>query len=158
MICRREACTVFQRGAFVSIRRAPFDAAQFAELRHAIESVATSYPRTVSLLAFRLERAFPVAEHDLTDVHEFVKTLRAIDRHLAAQAIVLEFGGVRAAAMRALGRTVTRIVRPRGAIAFHDRLTEAATWLVPYARGVGAPDDLGEYVRSYREADRLLGP
>jgi hypothetical protein len=156
LIRRREGCTVFDRGAFVTIRRAPIDAQQIGELRRALESVVEAYPQIVTMFVFRLSSEYPIAEHHLTDFDESAKFMRAIDEHVAAHAIVLEFGGIRGAAMRILGRTVVQLVKPRAAFAFHERVTEAATWLLPYAREIGVVDDLGAYVRSYRDADRLL--
>lgn len=152
-----QGCSVLERGAIVSIRRAPIQGAEGANALRGIERAAALHPPgTVLLSVFRLSPRFPIAVETEMNLRELAETLRSIDRHLVANAVVLEFGGVRAAAMRLATRAVWSLARPRAVMSMHDRLSDAISWLLPHARAVGAPDDAATYVRLYRLAERGL--
>jgi len=159
LIERPEACTVLERGALVTVRRAVYDGAQLRELCDAVARVSPAHPRgLVKLMTLRLSPAFPIGLGFDSNLTELAETARALDRMIVAHAVVLEFTGVRATATRMIGRTVWTLARPRAAMAIFDRLTDAIAWLTPHARAVGALDDPARYVRCHREAERILGP
>lgn len=154
---RPESCLLQSGGALVAIRRAPLDRAQLADVRRAMdEAVSNHAGGLVMLSAFRLSPDFPLRPGVDTDLRELADTLRALDRALAASATVIEFGGIRGAAMRVASRTVWSLARPRAVMGHFERLSDAVAWLLPHARVIGAPDDAATYVRLYREADRIL--
>ena len=159
LIERPEACTVVERGALVTVRRAMYDGAQLRELCDAVARVAPSHPRgLVKLMTLRLSPAFPIGLDVESSLAEMADTARALDRMIVAHAVVLEYTGVRATATRVLGRTIWTLVRPRAAMAIFDRISDAVGWLAPMARTVGALDDPAAYMRCHREAERVLGP
>ena len=154
---RPEGAIAFDRGIHLAIHRAPIQGSRVAEVRAAVDRSAQLAPRgVVSINVFRLVPEFPI-DIDLADNQsELVALLRSIDRQFVACASIIEFGGVRGAVMRMVSRAVTTLARPRAAIRDFDTVTEGATWLRAYAERVGAPTDLGSYVRLYREVDRQL--
>lgn len=157
LVQRAEECVVFERGVVVSIHRAPVRGARLSEIRRAIDLVAPDHPRgLVMLSAFRLSPRFPLGPGFDDNVGELAETLRAIERSSAAIANVIEFGGVRAAAMRLASRAVRTLARPRCAMEQFDRLSDAVVWLRPHADRALGPIDPATYVRLYREADRIL--
>lgn len=154
---RREACTLLDRGALVGIRRAPIGNDELPELRLAFERASSAHPSgLVMLLAVRLSPEFPLAPGFDHNLRELADLLRLIDRVLVATAVVIEFGGIRASAMRAATQVVRALARSRGEMALFSRFFEAVDWLLPRARAVGAPDDVPTYLRLYRAADEVL--
>jgi hypothetical protein len=154
---RPESCLLMCRGALVAIRRAPLDSAQLEDARRAFAIAAEASPRGVVMLtAFRLSPEFPLHAGFDTNVAELAETLRIVGRSVVANASVVEFGGVRGAAMRVATRTVWALARPRAAMAQFERLSDAIGWLLPHAAAIGAADDAATYARLYREADHAL--
>jgi len=131
--------------------------AGLAEFREAVDTASKANPSGLVLLsAFRLDERFPLQFDFDADRETLAETLRAVDQKLNAIASVLEFGGVRAAAMRIASRAVWALARPSAKMGIFDSLTDAALWLSPHAREVDAPDELAAMVRTYRHADRAL--
>lgn len=152
-----KGCVVAQRGMVVVIRRAPVDARHVADLHRALAAAqGPGSGRVVMLTAYRLSPDFPIEVENTTSGPEYVPTLREMDRVVAAYAMVVEFGGVRAASLRAIARLVWVLARPRVVLGVFDRLTDAVSWIAPRAQEVGAPGDPREYVRLYRIADQIL--
>lgn len=154
---RPESALVWTGSALVAIHRALLDGPQLAEVRRAVDVAAAAQPDGLVLLtAYRLSPEFPLRPGFDTDLRELAETLRALDRVLAACATVIEFGGVRAAALRAASRAVLSLARPRAAMGYFDRISDAIPWLLPHAEAVGGPSDPAAYVRLYRAAERAL--
>ena len=152
-----KGCIVVQHGMVVVIRRAPVDARHVADLHRALESAqGPGSGRVVMLTAYRLSPDFPIEVENTTSGPKYVPTLREMDRAVAAYAMVVELGGVRAASLRAIARLVWALARPRAALGIFDRLTDAVSWLAPRGREIGAPGDSREYVQLYRIADQIL--
>ncbi len=150
-------CVLHERGALVTIRRAPFDAQSLAELGAVITEVASGNPRGIVMLtAYRLDRRFRLDLGLELEFPKYAEALRAVDRHVSACASVIEFDGVRAAFMRAAFRAVTRLARPTTALATFDGVVDAAQWLAPRGGAVGAAGDVASYVGAYRQVDREL--
>ncbi|UJR84581.1 hypothetical protein [Sandaracinus amylolyticus] len=157
LVDRPEASLVQLGGALVSIRRSPLRGARLVEAGRAIERAASASPRGLVLLtAFRLSRGHPIEPGFDANARELAETLRAVERLLVANAVLIEFDGMLATATRALVRTVWTLVRPRAAMGQFVRLSDAITWLLPHARSIGATDDPAAYVRLYRDAERRL--
>lgn len=157
LIRRPQTCVTFHRGAFVSIRRAMLDRADLGRFQEAVEATARDHEDGLVLLAaFRLDPRFPIRADFDPDVEGLADTLRALDRRFIAVASVLEFGGVRAAAMRVASRAVWAVVRPSPTMADFERVGEAAHWLAAQATAAGAPADPASYVRAYRATSRHL--
>jgi hypothetical protein len=150
-------CILLDRGALVAIQRATLDARGLAAFSALVKEVARSHPRGLVLLtAFRLDPRFRLDFGIEREIPTYIDALRTVDRHIAAIASVLEFGGVRSAFMRATATTVHVLARPRASLAMFDNLIDAAEWIAPRASVVGAPGDLASYVRAYRRVDREL--
>jgi len=152
-----KGCIVVQHGMVVVIRRAPVDAHHVADLHRALAAARRQGSgQVVMLTAYRLSPDFPIEVENTTSGPKYVPTLREMDRAVAAYAMVVELGGVRAASLRAIARLVWALARPRAALGIFDRLTDAVSWLAPRAQEVGAPGDPRELVRLYRIADQIL--
>ncbi len=152
-----EGCIAFDRGILLSVHRAPVFGARVGEVRRAIETAASLAPRgLVSIGVFRLSPEFPLGTGALSNVEELAGLLRAFERHAVAQATILDFGGMRAAAMKAMIRAIVAIARPRVALATFDRLTDAVTWVLPHAARARAPRDHAAYLRLYQTVERQL--
>jgi hypothetical protein len=150
-------CMILERGAVVTIRRALMDGRSLEESRRAFEIVHAAHPGGVAMLSvFRLDRRFPIDRAPDYNLSDIVATLRAVERVLGVTAVVLEFGGLRAAAMRAVSRTAWTLARLPSKLAFFDCLTDAAAWLELEGRAIGVQVDTAGYVTSYREASRTL--
>ena len=142
-------------GAVLGIRRAPVDGAYIEELHRALDADAGSEKR-VLLIAYRLSPDFPIELENTTGAKQWVPLLRELERSIAAYAMITEFGGVRAASMRAITRLAWSLARPRIELGTFWRLTDAVSWVAPRAQRVGALDDPAQLVRLYRTADRML--
>ncbi|MCZ7684165.1 MAG: hypothetical protein M5U28_37475 [Sandaracinaceae bacterium] len=152
-----EGCMLAYRGAVVGIRRAPVDARYLANLYRAVATASAAGPgKAVMMTAYRLSPDFPIDVTHTWEAEEYLAPLREIDRAVAAYAMLVEFGGLRAIGMRAVTRAVWSLARPRAALGTFDRLADAIAWLAPRAQLVGALDEPAEYVRLYRTADRIL--
>ncbi|AKF03040.1 hypothetical protein DB32_000189 [Sandaracinus amylolyticus] len=157
LVDRSEGSLVQLGSALVSIRRSPLRRARLVEAGRAIERAASAHPRGCVLLSvLRLSRGHPIEPGFDANARELAETLRAVDRVLVANAVVVEFDGMLAVATRALVRTVWALARPRASMAQFARMSDAITWMLPHARAIGAPDDAASYVRLYREAERRL--
>jgi hypothetical protein len=144
-------------GALVSVRRGAYTAAELEALRGALAAAAPAHPRGfVSLTTFRLDRTFPLAVEDATELGALVDAARALDPLLAAVASVVEFGGVRAAAMQLASSAVWRLARPRAVLGQFETLTDALVWLGPHAQRIGALEAPADYVRLHRECERRM--
>jgi hypothetical protein len=149
-------CLAIDRGALIAIRRAPFQASDFVHAAHAIEGAYAGHPNgLVMLIGFRLDPRFPL-DPGIDDVEHLSGALKSFDRALRAVATVLEFGGVRAAAMRVTTRALWAMARPRCEHAMFERVTDAALWLAPRAEAIGAPYELATYVHGYKAVDAAL--
>ncbi len=154
---RPEGVLLGRAGTVVGIRRAPLHGAVLAELRAGFERGLAEHPKgLVCLTAYRLSPRFPLGVGFDSNTGELSETLRVLDRSIIASAHVLEFGGVRAAAMRAATLAVTLLARPRAPIASFDRLTDAIAWLRPHAEAAGVAHDPATFVALYAEAERRL--
>lgn len=152
-----EGCFAFRDGVLFSIQRAPVQGPRVAEFGRVIEVAEKLAPRGVLCVGvFRLSPEFPVSISATNNLKELADVLRAFERVCVASASILEFGGVRAAAMRTMMRAIYAIARPRSAFADFDGLTDAVTWLRPYAERMRAPVDYASYLRLYREVEREL--
>lgn len=152
-----EGCLAIDSGVVLGIHRAPIQGARVAEVRRAIEAAAQSAPKgLLSIGVFRLSPEFPLGVTATTNVQELAELLRTVDRLCVAHATIIEFGGLRAAAMRTMARAIYALARPRSAYSDFDGLTDAVTWLRPYAERVGAKTDYATYLRLYREVEREL--
>ena len=157
LIYRETGCVSLQSGAIVSIRRANLDGPGLERFLAGMELAKKRYPRgLVMLAAFRLDSRFPLPATFDRNLSILAETLRRIDREMAAIASVLEFGGVRAAAMELASKAVWALGRPSAKMASFRGLGEAAQWLAEVGPEVGAPADPGVYVRTYRHNDRRL--
>lgn len=157
VMLRPHAAIAFERGAVVAIHLAPMLGARLTDTRAAVEAAAALAPRGLAVITvFRLSHRFPFAPGWDSNMGELSDTLRALDRSMAANALVIEFGGLRAAGARLAMRTVRALARPRSPSADFDSLTEAVRWIAPHARGVDAPDDFATYRSLYDEAARGL--
>lgn len=157
LIRRPEACLGLVDGALVGIRRAMLTPADLACFRDAVVSACETRPAgLVMLTVFRLDPRFPLQVDFDTDLSAFVQTLRDVDGRLRAIASVLEFGGVRAAAMKMATRAVWATGRPRSRMAIFDRVTDASQWLAAQGGETGAPRSGATYLRAYRTVDGWL--
>jgi len=157
LICGPASCMCLYAGALVSIRRALVDRQGLEAFLEAVEVAKQAYPDGLVMLAsFRLDRRFPLPATFDHDLSALAATLRRIDQQVAAIASVLEFGGVRAAAMDLASRAVWALGRPSAKMASFRSLGEAAHWLAGVGPEVGAPGDPAAYVRAYRHSDRRL--
>ena len=105
---------------------------------------------------FRLSPEFPIGVDAGGNRAELAELWRMIDASTRAMAIVVEFGGIRAAVMKLMTRAVQILVRPRAAIGEFDRLSDAIGWLRPHAARAVAPEDPATYYRLYQETARCL--
>lgn len=152
-----KGCLVLDRGVLVAIRRAPLDGVELSELHRAIEAAAGAHPRgMVMLSAIRLSPDFPIDARHAASLREMAESARAIDRVVVANATVLEFSGVRAAALRTASRALWSLAKMRGVLGHFERLTDAIAWLSPYANAVGAASDAATYVQLYRSAELTI--
>ncbi len=157
MMLRPHAAIAFERGALVAIHLAPMLGTRLTDTRAAVEAAAALAPRGLAVVTiFRLSRRFPFAPNWDSNLGELADTFRALDRAMAANALVIEFGGLRATAARLAMRTVRALARPRSPSADFDSLTEGVRWIAPHARRVGAPEDFATYRSLYEELDRRL--
>lgn len=157
LIQRPETCLALVDGALVGIRRAMLTPKDLARFRDAILGVRADDPAGLVMLSvFRLDPRFPLSVDFDSDLTGFVETLRCVDGRLHAIASVLEFGGVRAAAMRVTTRAVRALGRPRARMADFDRVVDAADWLARQAEGTGVPTEAATYLRAYRLVDRAV--
>src|SRR5690606_14146892 len=112
-----KGCLVLDRGVLVAIRRAPLDGVELDELHSAIKTAAAQHPRgMVMLSAIRLSSDFPIDARHAASLSELAESVRAIDRVVVTNATVLEFGGIRAAALRTASRTLWSIAKMRGVL------------------------------------------
>jgi hypothetical protein len=152
-----EGCILVGQGAVVTIRRAPVDGRHVADVHRALSTVRESgHEKAVMLSVFRLSPRFPVEVADTRRAGDYAATWRTLDRHVAAYAMVIEFGGVRGAGLRAITRALWAIARPQAQLGIFERLTDAAAWLAPFAAVTCPEADPATYVRLYREADAIL--
>jgi hypothetical protein len=152
-----EGCIAVDSGVVLGIYRAPIKGARVGEVQSAILEAAARCPGgLVSVGVFRLSPEFPIGIDVDQNRAELAELLRTLDRVLAANANVIEFGGIRAAAMRLICRAIRVIARPRSPGAEFARLSDAITWLRPHAARVGVPCDPAFYVRLYREVEQHL--
>ncbi|MBI2388196.1 MAG: hypothetical protein HYV09_01155 [Deltaproteobacteria bacterium] len=157
LAARPEFCLAADRGAVVGIHRAPLHGPLLKAIREALQIAVDAHPAgLVCLSVFRLSRHFPLDPGFDKNVRELADTLRAIDRMVIANATLIEFGGVRAVAMRLASRAVIKLARPRAEMADFDRLTDAIAWVLPFAKRAGAPSDHMSWVKLYRHAERHL--
>lgn len=157
LLLRPEQCSVGVPGVVLMIRRAAVTLEHAVESCAAIEECARRSARgIVTLNVFRLCPDFPLQPGFDANVRDLASALRRIEPHVVASADVLEFGGMRAALMRAATRAVWALARPRAQQASVDRLSDAIEWLLPHAQAIGAPDDAGTYVRLFRHAQGEL--
>jgi hypothetical protein len=146
-----------RHGVVLGIHRAPIQGPRVGEIARSVVKAAEAHPGgLVQLGVFRLSPEFPLTTGFDSNTAELADLLRAIDSTFVACANVLEFGGVRAAAMRVATRAVCLLARPRASIETFDRLSDGIAWLLPHARLVGAHCQAPLYLELYREADRLL--
>lgn len=153
----RDRCILFDEGVSVGIFRAPLQGERVIRVREAYERAAALWPeRLLCVAAYRLSPDFPIGVDADSNLQELAKLLRTIDRSIAAHAAVIEFGGVRGAAMRIAIRAVRAFAGSRSELREFGSLAEASTWLRGFAKhGVPARDP-ALYLRLYREAERHL--
>ena len=154
---RPEGVTLALGGAVVGIRRAPLQGPVLGELREGYARAAAAHPGGLALITvFRLSRRFPLQPGFDSNKGELAALLRELDRSFVASAHVIEFDGIRAAAMRLATRAVIVLARPKVAIESFDRLADGVAWLVPRAASAGVVVDPASCLALYREADGRL--
>jgi hypothetical protein len=154
---RPEGVTLALGAVVVGIRRAPIQGPIVGELRAGYARLAAAHPGGLALLhAFRLSPRHPLQPGYDSNKGELAALLREIDRSIVASAQVLEFGGVRAAAMRVATQAIVVLARPRVAIETFDRLGDGIAWLVPRAAQAGVVVQAATIHALYREADDRL--
>jgi hypothetical protein len=120
-----------------------------ADIRAAHRAAHANSPRgLVSVASFGLDKRFPLAPGFDTNLSELAQTFAFTRPMLLATAVVLEFDGFLAAAMRRTSATIQRLVRGAPPVRLFKRHIEAIDWVMPRipAEVVAAP--LGGYVRA----------
>src|SRR5262245_24480429 len=101
----------------IMVRGAPIRGAAVDACRAAFAAAAVRYPAGLSVLAvYRLDRRFPLAPGFDSNVGELIDLARTVGRVARAIAVVLEFQGFAAAAMRGAIAVARSVVQPATAV------------------------------------------
>jgi hypothetical protein len=128
---RPEGCYALAGEVLVGLQLTAVKTAWLPDIRAALARASDRHGGPVqSLSVFRLDARFPLKPGFDSNMAELAETYRFACAHVRGIAVVLEFGGVHRAIMRASIKTVSTLARAIPPVSVHDSAPSGVHWLV----------------------------